>query len=465
MASHLQLMSPFLPQSNPTNTSARWSLWMERFNNYLRALSITNEGRKCASLLYQVGEDLYKIFKTLSNTEENDAYVAAVDALTKYFEPAKLRIAESMNQFFSSVGKDLASEIDDAPNRLLSGEYTVNSQEKRFKFREIQGQELRDAVGKLKYSKSFGDDKFSSFILKLALPYVAKSLLKICNTTLKTSKFPDSWKTARVAPTFKDGDKSIQSNYRPITMLPVVSRLFEKLVFNQLYNYLDSNGLLSYGQSGFRLLFSTLTCLFKTTDEWYDGFDNGYVIGLVFIDQRKAFDTINHELLCQKLEHYGVVDRNLSWFQYYLSNRKQFCRVSGIDSKTERTEVGAPQGSCLEPLLFLVYINNLPFAVRGLLKYAKRFLPQNSLKTLYTSIDEPHFRYCCAVLGCCGITEISKLQKLQDRAARIITNSSFDAPSKPLVQNLDWKTIYDMVKFTGKLCRSLSTIWLPPIYE
>ena len=272
----------------------------------------------------------------------------------------KKEIAESMNQFFCSVGKDLASEIDDVPNPLLSGDYTINFQEKRFEFRAIQDQELRDAVGKLKNSKSFGNDNISSFFLKLALPFVAKSLLKIFNTSFETRKFPDTWKTARVAPIFKDGDKSIRSNYRPISVLPVVSRLFEKLVFNQLYKYLDSNRLLSNGQSGFRLLFSTLTCLLKTTDEWYDGFDNGYMIGSVFIDLRKAFDTVNHEILCQKLEHYGVCDRNLSWFQSYLSNRKQFCRVNGIDSETERIEAGVPQGSCLGPLLFLVYINDLP---------------------------------------------------------------------------------------------------------
>ena len=125
-------------------------------------------------------------------------------------ELGKKEIAESMNQFFCSVGKDLASEIDDAPNPLLSGDYTIHFQEKRFEFRAIQDQELRDAVGKLKNSKSFGNDNISSFFLKLALPFVAKSLLKIFNTSLETSKFPDTWKTARVAPIFKDGDKSIR---------------------------------------------------------------------------------------------------------------------------------------------------------------------------------------------------------------------------------------------------------------
>ena len=89
------------------------------------------------------------------------------------------------------------------------------------------------------------------------------------------------------------------------------------------------------------------------------------MVGTVFIDLKKAFDTVDHDLLCKKLEHYGVRQRELSWFQSYLSNRKQYCRVGGVDSETREVEVGVPQGSCLGPLLFLIYINDLPSAVQS----------------------------------------------------------------------------------------------------
>ena len=110
---------------------------------------------------------------------------------------------------------------------------------------------------------------------------------------------------------------------------------------------------------------STLTCLLKMSDDWYNGLDLGKLVGLVFIDLKKAFDTVDHDILCKKLELYGVQQRELSWFKSYLSNRKQFCRVNGVDSDIGEIEVGVPQGSCLGPLLFLIYINDLPEAVQG----------------------------------------------------------------------------------------------------
>ena len=106
-------------------------------------------------------------------------------------------------------------------------------------------------------------------------------------------------------------------------------------------------------------------CLLKNTDDWYNGMDLGKLVDLVFIDLKKAFDTVDHNILCKKLELYGVQQRKLSWFKSYLTNREQLCRVNGVDSEIGDIEVGAPQGSCLGHLLFLVYINDLPQAVQG----------------------------------------------------------------------------------------------------
>ena len=101
--------------------------------------------------------------------------------------------------------------------------------------------------------------------------------------------------------------------------------------------------MLSSNQSGFRRLHSTLTCLLKNTDDWYSGLDLGKQVGLVFIDLKKAFDTVNHDILCQKLNSYGIQQRELLWFQSYLSNREQFCRVNGIDSEINSINIGIPQ--------------------------------------------------------------------------------------------------------------------------
>ena len=174
----------------------------------------------------------------------------------------------------------------------------------------------------------------------------------------------DSWKVARDTPIFNDRDKTDKSNYRPISVLPVISRLVEKLVTNQLYQYVNDSGHFSSGQSGFLLLHSTVTCLLKNTDDWYNGIDLGKLVGLVFLDLKKAFDIVDHNILCKKLELYGVQKREISWFKSYLSNRKQFCRVNGVDSKIGYTEVGVPQGSCLGLLLFLISINDLRHTVQ-----------------------------------------------------------------------------------------------------
>jgi len=138
---------------------------------------------------------------------------------------------------------------------------------KCFRFRTIDGRNIRDAIGNIKTSLGFGTDNISSYFLKLAMPYIENSLAYIFNKSLVRSKFPDDWKTARVPSIIKEGDKSNKSSYRPISFLPVTSTLFGKLVSNQLYQYLDYSGLLSPTQSGFRRLHSTVTCLLKNTDD------------------------------------------------------------------------------------------------------------------------------------------------------------------------------------------------------
>ena len=148
-----------------------------------------------------------------------------------------------MNSYFYSVGKDLADKISPVANPLLSGDSEMNKTKAEFHFRTIEVQEIRDAFAKVKTGKSFGIDNISSYFLKLALPFIENSLAFMFNTSIETSMFPDSWKIARVTPIYKNGDRADKSNYRPISVLPVISRLFEKLVTNQVYKHMEDNGL------------------------------------------------------------------------------------------------------------------------------------------------------------------------------------------------------------------------------
>ena len=144
----------------------------------------------------------------------------------------KGELSQSMNSFFCSIGEDLAGKIEGGYDPLIFCDYFLNSNAAKFVFKSIHAEQIREGIGKLKTSKSFGDDGISSYFLKLAMPLIEDSLVYLFNTSLETSQFPNLWKVARVSPTLKDGDKTEKSNYRPISVLPVVSRLFERLVFN-----------------------------------------------------------------------------------------------------------------------------------------------------------------------------------------------------------------------------------------
>ena len=149
-------------------------------------------------------------------------------------------------------------------------------------------------------------------------------------------------------------------NYRPISAISVVAKIFEKLIFEQLYEYLNNNDLIAASQSGFRPLHSTLTALMEATDKWSINIDNGLLNGVIFIDLKKAFDTIDRTILLRKLQMYGVEQNGIKFFESYLSNRSQRCCVNGELSDAVKITCRVPQGTNLGPLLFFIYINDLP---------------------------------------------------------------------------------------------------------
>ena len=158
--------------------------------------------------------------------------------------------------FFCDIGKKLSDKIPATLNPLLPNEYSVNKQNSNFHFTPVDTRQVEKVFGKFKSSMGAGPDGIPNFFLKAGLPILAESLCDIFNLSLATGVFPDCWKVARVAPIFKNGEQNDRSNYRPISVLPFLSRVFKKLFYNQLYEYLDKNKHLFSHQSGFRSLHS-----------------------------------------------------------------------------------------------------------------------------------------------------------------------------------------------------------------
>ena len=171
---------------------------------------------------------------------------------------------------------------------------------------------------------------------------------------------PDDLKSARVVPIFKKNDKTKVGNYRPVSILSIISKVFERVVYYQLETYLDERKLLYDLQSGFRLKYSTDTCFIHLTDFIKFKMDKGNAVGMVLLDLQKAFDTVDHSILLAKLEAMGLSNEIDKWFQSYLSGRQQLVDVAGTFSSCENITCGVPQGSILEPLLFLIYVNDMP---------------------------------------------------------------------------------------------------------
>ena len=267
-------------------------------------------------------------------------------------------IAEAFNNFFTNIGPTLSNAIEVPPNKSYK-DFLKDKIYATFHFETVTIDEVKKIISKLKPKGSSGQDGISSALLKEINLTTANIITLIINQSISTGIFPDKLKVAKIVPIFKKDNPHLTGNYRPISLLPVISKVFEKVVFSQLYSYFDQNGLLYKSQYGFRKGHSCEFAAMEVTDKIFQSLDKKKLPIALFLDFSKAFDTINHSILLNKLKHYGINGTALKWFSSYLTNRKQFVLYKGKMSKETTITTGVPQGSILGPLLFIIYINDI----------------------------------------------------------------------------------------------------------
>ena len=208
-------------------------------------------------------------------------------------------------------------------------------------------------------NKAPGLDNLSGKFLKDGTTVLAKSISQICNLSVKYSIFPSDCKIAKLKPLFKKGSKTDPQNYRPISLLPLVSKIIEKVIHDQTQRFLDKNDIIYRYQSGFRKFFSTDSCLSYLNNKIATGFESGLYTGMILIDLQKAFDTVNHNILLKKMEFMGFSEETTKWFKSYLSNRKFKVYIRNTFPEPGNLLSGVPQRSIFRPLLFFLHINDM----------------------------------------------------------------------------------------------------------
>ena len=307
------------------------------------------------------GEDIKAKWNAIRSTMKT---TTSIGPKLKKTDDTRLNACEISNKFndhFSNIGTKYRPDANTPFPEFGKLQEFINgkkSQDVLFRIPNISYDFVYKQIKSMSNTKATGLDNIGIKLLKAGINEVTPHITDICNLSIDTGIFPDNWKKARVVPIFKSGDPNDFGNYRPISVLPICSKIIERHVYDHYYEYLTRHHLLLDQQSGFRKHHSCQTVMIKLTDYFIENIDKGELNGVLLIDLRKAFDLVDHDVLLHKISLYGVHNNSFHWFKSYLSSRKQCVSYDGHISSMTNINLGVPQGSILGPLMFILFMND-----------------------------------------------------------------------------------------------------------